>query len=257
MTQANAFHHWRYYIRGRMVIVAVVLAFSFSVLDAFIDGWFHLGSGSFLMIPESAHEWWLRVPGIVLIFGFGIYAQATILWHKEVAMKLREISVIDPMTGIFNRRKFNEVIRHETVEHERYSRNMTVVMFDIDFFKQVNDDFGHAAGDQVLQQLVATVQKVLRESDYFFRWGGDEFLVLAPETGVQESLILAERLRIAVAGQQFGEVGEVTISIGFGQYIKGEDIDALLKRADDALYEAKHSGRNFVRATDSLRLVAK
>jgi len=256
LTQIELVRHWRYYVRGRMILLAVLLSLFFWLTDAVVDGWLEPGVSGLILVPDTPREWWIRLFAITFIFGFGIYAQASIRQHKAVAKKLREITVIDPLTGIFNRRRFDQVIHQEKAKHERYSRNMAVVMFDIDFFKRVNDNFGHAVGDRVLQQLVITTQKVLRESDYFFRWGGEEFLVLAPETNMQECLILAERLRTAVAEHKFDVVGKITISIGLGQYIKGENIDELLKRADDALYDAKHSGRNAVRAAESLRLAS-
>jgi len=240
-----------------MILLAVLISLVFWFTDAAIDGWLEPGAGGLVLIPDSPREWWIRLFSIAAIFGFGIYTQAIVRRQKEVVRQLQEATVIDPLTGIFNRRKFDQVIHQEKAKHERYSRNMAVVMFDIDFFKRVNDEFGHAVGDRVLQQIVEIAQKELRESDYFFRWGGEEFLVLAPETGIQESWALAERLRTTVAGQKFDGVGGITISIGIGQHIKGEDIDELLKRADDALYEAKHSGRNTVQTAESFRLASQ
>lgn len=119
-------------------------------------------------------------------------------------------------------------------------------MFDIDHFKAVNDTHGHDVGDRVLQTVTRCVADTIRETDQLARWGGEEFMVLLPQTRLPAALELAERLRAAVAGHPFPPVEEITISLGTSQWRPGMSRNALLKETDDALYEAKRQGRNHV-----------
>lgn len=129
----------------------------------------------------------------------------------------------------------------------RYGHACSVLLFDVDHFKAVNDTHGHDVGDQVLTGLAQEVQSLLRVSDFFGRWGGEEFIVLAPHNTAQEACILADRLREHVAQLQFDQVGQITISIGVAELTKTEDSRRhLLEHADKAMYQGKQVGRNQV-----------
>lgn len=117
---------------------------------------------------------------------------------------------------------------------------------DIDFFKKVNDTYGHDIGDMILKGVSLIIRDVLRVSDYPFRWGGEEFIILCPSTTLQEIKVLAERLRERIAENDFSIHKHVTVSIGITQYHESEAVDEMIKRADQALYHAKESGRNRV-----------
>lgn len=128
----------------------------------------------------------------------------------------------------------------------RYARPMALIMYDIDHFKCVNDTFGHGAGDEVLTTVVELVNEHIRSVDTHGRWGGEEFMVLLPETGLAAAVASAERLREAIAGHGFAHVESVTASFGVTALGPGDGFDALVKRADEALYLAKSRGRNRV-----------
>lgn len=159
--------------------------------------------------------------------------------------ELERLATIDALTGIFNRHRFNQALAHELTTASRYGAALTLLMFDIDNFKEVNDQDGHEKGDRLLRHVVRMAQGSLRKSDIFARWGGDEFMILSPHTGMQEAERLAERLRTRVEHESF-QGRSVTISLGLTEYLPGESSRALLKRVDKALYEAKQAGRNCV-----------
>ncbi|AFJ01735.1 diguanylate cyclase [Methylophaga frappieri] len=161
--------------------------------------------------------------------------------------QLQEIAHTDSLTGVWNRYKIEQAIDAELSAAERYGRACSVLLFDIDHFKRVNDNFGHDIGDRVLQRLATEIEAQLRASDYLGRWGGEEFIVLVSNNGVDEAAMLAERLRSHIASIMFNDVGQVTISTGVTQWRTGESRRSMLERADKAMYAAKQSGRNAVK----------
>ena len=171
----------------------------------------------------------------------------------ETERKLVELATTDPLTGLLNRRRFMELAREELARAGRYGHHVSLLMLDLDRFKSVNDTHGHQAGDLVLCELARVVQRGLRQVDVMGRIGGEEFAVLMPETDVLQALVAAERLRRAVEASAV-EADEVkinfTVSIGVAQAAPGEQttLRLLFKLADDALYQAKDTGRNRVQA---------
>ena len=169
--------------------------------------------------------------------------------RKKADDELRSFSEIDALTGIFNRRKLNDQLRAETRKARRYGRPLSIIFFDIDHFKRTNDSFGHDVGDQVLQVTVDLVRQRLRQDDLFARYGGDEFVILCPETELEGACALAENIRSSIAQREYSWGGKVTVSAGVVQYDACDlSADAALRRADDALYRAKDEGRNRVKA---------
>jgi diguanylate cyclase (GGDEF)-like protein len=165
----------------------------------------------------------------------------------EQKMKLVEdLSVTDPLTGAFNRSRFGGEIAAEIERFMRYQSPFALVMFDIDYFKTINDSHGHAAGDTVLMELAALARRLMRKADVFARWGGDEFFLLLPETDLDGAAAMAEKLRSAIETNRFTAVPRVTCSFGVTSFTEVDDQATVLKRADDALYEAKGLGRNIV-----------
>lgn len=167
---------------------------------------------------------------------------------ERIAMeeKLKQLATVDSLTGIYNRHKINLEIDSEISRVKRYDGSFAIVMFDLDYFKAVNDTYGHDVGDDVLKKISRHISQYIRESDSFGRWGGEEFILLFPNISQGEVMQTAEKLRELVTDISFDEVSEVTISLGVSTYIKGENKKSLLKRVDDALYEAKNAGRNRV-----------
>jgi len=165
--------------------------------------------------------------------------------EKEILeMKLIEMSRIDVLTSIYNRRAFNDFYNSYYERAIRYKEDLAVIIFDIDDFKLVNDEYGHLIGDKVLIKLSLELTKLLRVTDIFARWGGEEFIILAPNIKNGKVLEFSERIRKHVANIDF-EIGEsITISLGIGILESNDTKDSILKKADDALYKAKSEGKN-------------
>ena len=167
-------------------------------------------------------------------------------------------STLDALTNLNNRRQFETRLSQEIAITKRQENPLCAMMLDIDFFKKVNDTYGHAAGDEVLRTVAGIIKQALRESDIPARYGGEEFAVLLPFTHLEEAKIVGERLRKAVeeASITINEDTEdekqinVTISMGIAEFDKLESGEALFERADKALYEAKTNGRNQVRTNN-------
>ncbi len=171
--------------------------------------------------------------------------------RKAREQELRRGATRDRLTGVATRGHAEQIAETELFRVSRYGRPLSLLLFDVDHFKRVNDTHGHAAGDQVLREVARRCQILVRSSDLIGRWGGEEFLVMTPETALDGGSILGERLRRAVADAPVildtGERVQVTISVGIAEYQAGDaDLVSLLRRADMALYRAKAKGRNQV-----------
>jgi diguanylate cyclase (GGDEF)-like protein len=165
--------------------------------------------------------------------------------------KLVEMNTTDSLTGISNRRFLESRLAEECARQHRYARPFSLFMIDIDFFKKVNDSYGHPGGDCILQSVAAKAKSQLRSTDLIARYGGEEFCCLLPETSGPAAEVVAETLRTRIEEMECNFEGrpiKVTISLGISTFLPDDTSDSLLKRADDALYQAKASGRNrFVR----------
>lgn len=158
--------------------------------------------------------------------------------------KLLHLSMIDDLTNIANRRAFNKDLNAKIALAERHEIQLNLIIFDIDNFKQINDQFGHDRGDRVLETLTDRVKHSLRESDSFYRIGGEEFAVILLSQSLAEAQQTAEKVRSVIAADSFDEVGKVTVSLGVAEYQFGSHMKELFKQADTALYEAKEAGKN-------------
>lgn len=165
---------------------------------------------------------------------------------EEQKKKLEEMATKDMLTGIYNRQKFNEILSIEFYKNKRYGRISSIIMFDIDYFKTVNDNYGHLVGDEVLKWVCKQVKENIRVSDAFARWGGEEFVILASETNLEDGVKLAEKLRKIIEDGKFRPDLKITCSFGVTQTDGSEEINQVIKRCDDALYSAKRNGRNRV-----------
>ncbi len=169
---------------------------------------------------------------------------------KHAQDELRRMATTDALTGVSNRRYFFEVATAEIERSRRYKRPLSLAMLDVDFFKKVNDTYGHDAGDLVLKEVVTSLRKTLRDSDFIARFGGEEFVILAPETTFEQMIVTGERMRAALEATEVKThtlTIRFTASFGVTQVLAGiEPVDAALKRADEGLYAAKKNGRNRV-----------
>lgn len=176
-----------------------------------------------------------------LLFGF-------MLAHiKVLSKKLKTMAYTDSLTKIYNRLHFAHFLDAEIDKVERYGGTFSIIFFDLDNFKEVNDNFGHSVGDDVLEKITEIVSTANRKADIFARYGGEEFIILTPETDLAGALIHAERLRADIDKFDFKTVGHVTASFGVTEFIaKTDNLEKLLDRVDIALYQAKDFGRNRV-----------
>ncbi|HEY5269330.1 MAG TPA: diguanylate cyclase [Anaerolineales bacterium] len=176
--------------------------------------------------------------------------------RKRLQEELEKLATTDDLTGISNRRHFLELAHSEIIRAIRLNHPLAIALIDIDYLKQINDTYGHAAGDQVLLTFAKTCQERIREMDVFARLGGDEFALLLPETSCEQVYVAVERLRLALATLPLSLAGKtisITISSGIASLgSKEESLDTFLARADQALYRAKEAGRNRVTVEDAL-----
>ena len=166
---------------------------------------------------------------------------------KQSAEKSRDLALKDALTGIWNRQALNELLEKEYSRWQRYQKPLSVVVWDIDFFKRVNDSYGHAAGDKVLKTIARIFQQQTRNTDFIARFGGEEFMGIFPETDLDDALVLANKIREKVEHSKFhyeNEPVHITASAGLASFRGNDTIDDVFKRADKALYQAKESGRN-------------
>ncbi len=164
--------------------------------------------------------------------------------RKKLELELVRAATYDGLTGVFNRRSLEEKIEAEVERAKRYGNIFSLIMFDVDDFKHVNDTLGHHVGDKVLQGISEVVNQNIRIVDAVGRWGGEEFMILLSETCTSEAAIVAEKLRVALASHRTGDAGLVTASFGMTSYQADDTLDAILKRVDDLMYEAKNNGKN-------------
>jgi diguanylate cyclase (GGDEF)-like protein len=165
--------------------------------------------------------------------------------------KLIHLSRTDDLTGLLNRRALIERLGDEVIRSRRYRADLALIICDIDYFKEINDTYGHDAGDKVLRIISTVIKELLRQTDMIGRYGGDEFLLILPETSLEGAKEIAERIRHAVEEYEinigFEEPIKTTLSLGVAQFnVEKEDTNDLIKRADNALYVAKGKGRNRV-----------
>jgi len=229
------------------------------------DGYFHLG------LMEDSNDWMdyllneLKTRDVLVLikdiensqlnsfdikaknFGKDYLITLTNITSFDVESKNNKYEAsYDSLTNVYNRTKFNELLLQQ-IENEKTSKNtFSFMMIDIDFFKVVNDTYGHLVGDDVLVQMSNLIKNHIRESDVFARWGGEEFVLLLPHVGMEKAEVIANHLRAKIEVEYFPEINNITCSFGVTSYKDGDCVDSITKRADIALYEAKEGGRNTV-----------
>jgi len=168
---------------------------------------------------------------------------------KELYVKNQELEYLaktDPLTGLNNRIRLDDTLKQELHRFRRYEHTFGAILVDLDNFKLVNDTFGHQVGDQVLIQVSKLLKKHCREVDTVGRWGGEEFLIITPETDLKGVNVIAENLRRNIESHFFPEAATITASFGIATFRQDDSINKFLTRIDDALYESKDKGRNWV-----------
>jgi diguanylate cyclase (GGDEF)-like protein len=185
--------------------------------------------------------------------GIGLLVAGLIYFSHLLFPRIRQMekdfnkrASTDALTRAYNRLKFDEILEREMKRATRYQKLLSVAVFDIDHFKKVNDTYGHLVGDYVLQSIADITRDNIRGTDYLLRWGGEEFIIILPETNVEKAEELAVRIKHSIEGYDFRRAGHITVSFGVTQLKKGDSDKEFIKRADDAMYKAKALGRNRV-----------
>lgn len=203
--------------------------------------------------------WFVYVGGYISNLQHRVRRQRTVLEQQRTHLedtnrqlegalgRLEEIAIRDPLTGLYNRRHFLERLEQELARAERTGQAFHVALIDLDRFKDINDRYGHNAGDEVLRRFADVARETLRKSDLMARYGGEEFIVLFPDGRVNDIVAVMDRLRNGFSALEYGEAlrnSQVTLSAGIADWAPGETSDSLIDRADRALYQAKKDGRN-------------
>lgn len=232
--------------RPRSIIAIFIVGFSCLYISLFFDTLDEI----FITPPliKNIGENLLQVVGYIGIF---IGAFKWLQLNQRTQDTLSKLSKTDELTGLFNRRSFIEKSSEEFERSIRYDRPLSLMMIDIDFFKMVNDRYGHMAGDVVLQKIAHEITLQLRTNDIFCRWGGEEFILLIPESDKNNGQSLSEKIRKSIEQKSVkltsGEVVNIKVSIGCTSIRENDSsVEALIERADRALYMSKEAGRNRV-----------
>ncbi len=181
----------------------------------------------------------------IIIYDSSSLLEAKSIIDEQLIIVERQ-AITDSLTQSYNRNKFNQLLLAEIKKANRHDLIFSIIIFDIDDFKSVNDTWGHLEGDKVLKEMAGIAMESLRESDIFARWGGEEFSILLPGTGVNGAAVAAEKLRQQIETFDFGKSGRNTCSFGVAEYFKGAADNIILTKADQALYHAKSKGKNQV-----------
>jgi polar amino acid transport system substrate-binding protein len=185
---------------------------------------------------------------VVLFVVWLVVLKKEILKRKKLEAQLEKMAIKDRLTNIYNRYKLDIVTQRQIIIANRYKRPLSFIFFDIDYFKKINDTYGHQVGDDVLKELSSLVASNIRGSDIFGRWGGEEFLIICPETTFEEAYRLAEKLRVLIFKYKFSQLekGKISCSFGVAMYKFGDTVKSTMLRLDRCLYLAKQNGRNRV-----------
>lgn len=225
--------------------IYVSVAFLFLVMelvDASIGAIIFILLCFYLIAPHFSEDVLYRIYGTVILSGLLSYWFSLLI--ERLLGNLNLVATRDPLTRALNRHTFHNAIELAQEEHQRYQITAILFLFDLDFFKRVNDEHGHLAGDKILQEVAKIVHARVRKSDQFFRYGGEEFAILLRHTSLQNASHLAEELRTQIQSHKFCNDINVTVSGGLSEVQKGDDVNAWINRSDAALYEAKSAGRN-------------
>lgn len=200
---------------------------------------------------ESVQERWEYVYSVAIFTLIALvipifYGRKLIKRQLELHTEISKIASEDCLTHLYNRRKINTLIHAEIERSNRYKKGFSIILIDIDYFKRVNDQFGHLAGDHFLRMFSDLLRVTIRHTDTAGRWGGEEFVVICPETNMDGAMALADKIRQRVDEHKFDNFGKQSASFGVACYMGNDSVDTIIHRADLALYDAKNNGRNRV-----------
>jgi polar amino acid transport system substrate-binding protein len=211
-----------------------------------------LNNYQFILYPKEIDFYFITkiiIPFILLIaifIYFNIKLKKEIKRRKEIELQLSELANKDSLTNISNRRKIQEICELEIARVKRYESKLSIIFFDVNNFKYINDSFGHHLGDEVLVKITSLLEKNLRETDSIGRWGGDEFLIIVPETDLFQCTNIVIDLEEKLKTIEFSESINVTCSFGIAVYEENDDLDSLLKKADESMYHKKSNHKKLL-----------
>lgn len=247
MKRAKAHGTGKSLVMSEMIAAAIVISVIFWLIDSFIAGYF-LGE-------TSGHLTLLRVFITLLFVMCGIAAGFVLLRKRRLEMQLTEIGEMDSLTKVYNRKMFMSFLDKELHRSARYKKDQVrkdpaLIMFDVDHLRKINDGHGNDVGDDVLTAVSMLVKANVRKADILSRFGGEEFMIIAPETNIEGAKMLAEKIRNIVEKHSFDVVRNITISVGIAAYKANDTLDRLINRVEKALLKAKRRGRNRVEASN-------
>ncbi|WP_213421182.1 GGDEF domain-containing protein [Bhargavaea massiliensis] len=234
-----------------MPLISLLMFLLFDRIPALIANLVLFGVLLIPSIPAFPRLQSEQVESLILFYaGMAVYTSLAYFLHQLYRRRAEQnamlrFAYIDALTGIANRHRIDNWLRKKVELGEQTGKLFSVLFFDLDHFKDINDIYGHKTGDDVLRQLAVVVQKELDHGDLFGRWGGEEFIILT-DTGEPESFRLAERLRRVVEDHDFGIAGRVTASFGLSVNRPGDTAESVVLRADERMYQSKQAGRNRV-----------
>ncbi|MDT8451666.1 MAG: GGDEF domain-containing protein [Gammaproteobacteria bacterium] len=273
-------------MHNKITILGVLLAIIYWIVDAFIYSLFSEQGTTFLQncFNPRGEELWMRAFVVLLFLIFSAYTERLLaiihdmtlklkkyhfrleltiaeleaenIEHQRLVEELEKLSITDPLTSIYNRRKFNELLATEIERSKRYQNSLSIIMCDIDHFKKINDTFGHDVGDRVIRKFSKQIHENIREIDMFARWGGEEFMILMPNVSVENAHSVAEKLRTVIEKTEIETADNFTASFGVADLLLDDTAETFIKRADQALYKAKRSGRNRVESIGAEHILA-
>ena len=164
--------------------------------------------------------------------------------RKKTEKELQKLSIIDSLTGIFNRYKIDTTLKQQIAYSKRHQTPLSIIFFDIDHFKKINDTYGHKAGDEILKEITNLIKTHLREYDIFGRWGGEEFIIILPNTSLDQAVKVTKKLKSIIENKKFNYIDKLTCSFGVTELKPEDNSDSILTRVDSFMYEAKKRGRN-------------
>jgi len=244
--------HLKVFSGVALVLIGLVVTSSLYIIDIismYLLPWV-MSSEHVYRVMRTLHfnySWILSTLGVAIIV-VGLLYLNRIIFPRNIRLEdeLRKRATTDSLTHAYNRSELDNIMEREIQRCRRYNTMLSLLVLDIDYFKKINDRHGHLAGDSVLKTIVDLTRDNIRGTDCLTRWGGEEFIIVLPETGLERAEALAERIKRTVQDYEFDQVGKVTASFGVTQWKTDDLAETIIKRADDALYRAKKSGRNRV-----------
>ena len=225
------------------------------VKDYSYENIIEIGASDFIQKPVSMNELVIRVKRVLrerALLAERTQAEEAL---RKSEKRYQELSITDGLTKLYNSRHFYNQLESEIERTNRYNHSLTLLILDIDDFKQYNDSFGHLEGDKILTRLAEFIFKSIRCTDSAYRYGGDEFAVILPETKKEQGFIVAERIRTYLQNEEFspitGEKIHISVSTGIAQFITHESLKDFIRRADESMYKAKNMGKNRIILADS------